>query len=65
MGKRRSFIAELKEEAKRQGKSFDVQEWRGKGSHAMVWVGDKVSIVTNRDIDPETASKIRKQPGLD
>jgi hypothetical protein len=65
MGKRRSFIAELKEEAKRQGKSFDVQEWRGKGNHAMVWVGDKVTTVPNRDIDPKTASKIRKQLGLD
>ena len=36
----------------------------GKGGHAMVWVGDKVTTVPSREIDPKTATKIRKALGL-
>jgi hypothetical protein len=31
----------------------------------MVWVGDRVSTVPSRDIDPKTAAKIRRALGLD
>jgi hypothetical protein len=31
----------------------------------MVWVGDKVTTVPSREIDPKTASKIRKALGLE
>jgi hypothetical protein len=31
----------------------------------MVWVGEKVTTVPNREIDPKTARKIRKALGLD
>jgi hypothetical protein len=30
----------------------------------MIWVGDKVTTVPSRDIDPKTAKKIRKALGL-
>jgi hypothetical protein len=31
----------------------------------MIWVGDKVTTLPARDIDPKTAKKIRKALGLD
>jgi hypothetical protein len=65
MNKRDRFIAELREAAKARGSSFKVQAWRGKGGHAMVRVGDKVTTLPAREIDPKTARKIRKALGLD
>jgi hypothetical protein len=64
MDKRERFIAELRNEAKQRGLSFRKEQWRGKGSHVMVWVGDKVTTVPSREIDPKTARKIRKALGL-
>jgi hypothetical protein len=64
MPKRDRFIAELRQAEKDRGLSLKIETWRGKGSHAMVWVGDKVTTVPNREIDPKTASKIRKVLGL-
>jgi hypothetical protein len=64
MNKRDKFLGELREEAKAKGLSFRVEQWRGKGGHAMVFVGDKLTTVPSRDIDPKTAKKIRKQLGL-
>ena len=65
MNKRDRFIAELKKAARSRGLAFKVETWRGKGGHAMVWVGDKVTTIPGREIDPKTASKIRKALGLD
>ena len=65
MNKRDRFIAELREAAKTRGLRFKVETWRGKGGHAMVWLGDKVATVPAREIDPKTARKIRKALGLD
>jgi hypothetical protein len=31
----------------------------------MIWVGDKVTTLPAREIDPKTAKKIRKVLGLD
>jgi hypothetical protein len=64
MDKRSRFLAELKNEAKAKGLELRVETWRGKGGHAMVWVGDKVTTVPSREIDPKTARKIRKALGL-
>lgn len=64
MQKRDRFLAELRDEAQRQGLDFRVTKGRGKGGHAMVWVGTRVSTLPSRDIDPKTASKIRKTLGL-
>jgi hypothetical protein len=64
MNKRDRFIAELRDEAREQGLSFRAEVWRGKGGHMMVFVGDKLTTVPSREIDPKTARKIRKQLGL-
>jgi hypothetical protein len=59
MDKRDRFIAELRDEARAMGLSF-----KGKGGHAMVYVGVKLTTLPSREIDPKTARKIRKQLGL-
>lgn len=64
MDERSKFVAELRAEAKAQGLAFRVTTGRGKGGHAMVWVGSKVTTLPSREIDPKTASKIRKTLGL-
>ncbi len=64
MDKRDKFIVELREEARRKGLSFRAEKWRGKGGHMMVFVGDRLTTVPSREIDPKTARKIRKQLGL-
>jgi len=48
----------------RWGLSFRVDYRKGKGRHAMVYVGDKLTTLPSREIDPKTARKIRKQLGL-
>lgn len=63
--KRSRFIKQLAADAKQRGLKFEESKRRGKGSHMLVWVGDKVTTVPARDIDPKTAKKIRKQLGLD
>lgn len=65
MNKRDRFIAELRKEAKARGLPIKVETWRGKGGHAMVTVGDKVTTLPAREIDPKTARKIRKALGFD
>jgi hypothetical protein len=65
MDKRDRFIAELREEAKARGVFFRVDMRRGKGGHAMVWAGAKVTTLPSREIDPKTARKIRKALGFD
>ena len=65
MNKRSRFLAELHKVAKSRGLSFKVETWRGKGGHAMVWVGDRVTTIPGREIDPKTARKIKKALGLD
>lgn len=65
MNKRDRFIAELREDARRKGLAFRAETWRGKGGHMMVFVGDKLTTVPSREIDPKTVRKIRKQLGLE
>ncbi len=65
MDKRDTFIKELREDAKARGLSFRVNKARGKGGHATVYVGSKLSTLPSREIDPKTARKIRKHLGLD
>jgi hypothetical protein len=65
MDKRSRFIAELRRDAKARSLQFREETWRGKGGHAMIWVGDKVTTLPAREIDPKTAKKIRKALGLD
>jgi hypothetical protein len=62
--KRDRFIAEIRDESRAKGLSFRVEYRRGKGGHAMVYVGDKLTTLPSREIDPKTARKIRKTLGL-
>jgi hypothetical protein len=62
--KRSRFLTELANEAKQRGLKYKESTRRGKGSHMMVWVGERVTTVPSREIDPKTAAKIRKQLGL-
>jgi hypothetical protein len=64
MDKRDRFVAQIREEAKRRGLTFRLDTRRGKGGHAMLWVGDRVTTLPSRAIDPKTARKIRKALGL-
>ena len=65
MDKRDRFIVELRDLAAAQGKSFKTEKGRGKGGHALVWVGDKWTTLPSREIDPKTARKIMRGLGLD
>ena len=65
MDKRDRFIAELRDEARKRDWRFQVEKGRGKGGHALVWVGDRFTTLPSREIDPKTARKIRKALGID
>jgi hypothetical protein len=64
MDKRDRFIAEIRSEARAIGLSFRVDYRKGKGGHAVIYVGDKLTTLPSREIDPKTARKIRKHLGL-
>jgi hypothetical protein len=64
MDKRDRFVAEIRSEARARGLSFRIDYRKGKGGHAMVYVGDKLTTLPSREIDPKTARKIRKHLGL-
>lgn len=64
MDKRDRFIAEIRGQARKHGLSFRVDYRKGKGGHAMVYFGDKLTTLPSREIDPKTARKIKKQLGL-
>ncbi len=63
--KRDRFIAEVRSEANARGFPFRLEKGRGKGGHAMMWVGDRFTTLPSREIDPKTARKIRRALGLD
>jgi len=54
----------LRADAKALGLPFKITMARGKGGHAMVWVGTRVTTLPSREIDPKTEAKIRKTLGL-
>jgi antitoxin HicB len=57
MDKRDRFIAELRQEARQRGLSFRAEYRRGKGGHAMLWIGDRFTPVPSREIDPHTGRR--------
>ena len=64
MDKRDKFIRELREDAEAKGLEFKVSKGRGKGGHAVVWVGTAWTTLSSGEIDPITARKIKKKLGL-
>lgn len=65
MNKRDKFLAALRDEARHRGLTVRIETRRGKGGHALIWVGDRVATIPSREIDPKTARKILKALGLD
>lgn len=65
MNKRDKFLGQLRDEARQRGLDVRIERQRGKGGHALIWIGDRVSTIPSREIDPKTARKIRKALGLD
>ena len=64
MNKRDRFVRDIREEAKSRGLAFRFMPGRGQGGHALLFVGDRVTTLPGREIDPKTAAKIRRQLGL-
>lgn len=65
MDKRDRFIAEVRIAAKARDLPVRVDKGRGKGGHAVLWVGSRFTTLPSREIDPKTARKIMKALGLD
>ena len=64
MDKRDRLIAEIRDEARALGLGFRVDCRKGKGGYAMIFVGDMLTTLPCREIDPSTARTIRKHLGL-
>ena len=64
MDKRDRFINELRDLAKARGLAFSINKKRGKGGHATIYCGDKLTTLPSRQIDPITGTKIKKHLGL-
>ncbi len=60
---REKLIRELRAYAKEKGLPFSVDTKKGKGSHYLVKLGDKVTTVQS-DINEGRAQRIRKQLGV-
>jgi hypothetical protein len=63
--KRDRFIADVRKRARQLKREFRVEKWRGKGGHVLIFVGDKMTTLPSREIDPKTARKIWKALNLD
>lgn len=60
---REKLIRELRAYAKEKGMVFSVDRKKGKGSHYLVKLGDRVTTVQS-DINEGRARRIRKQLGV-
>ena len=60
VGKRDGFLADLRDEARDKGLIFEVSKRRGKGSHALVRVGDRATTIPDREIDRRPHEKFGK-----
>lgn len=63
--KRDQFIRQLTKEARRLGRSLEVDMARGKGGHCVVRLGDRFTVVKSGEITPTMAKVIRRQLGLE
>lgn len=60
---RDKLIRELRQYAKVHNLLFDLDTKRGKGSHYVITIGDKKTMIQS-DIDQGRAARIRKQLGI-
>ena len=63
--KRDRFIFHLEQLAKERGLECRVERWRGKGGHALIWGGSRVTTLPARGSDPKTAKKVLRALALD
>ena len=61
---RRKFLASLRNEAKERGFQFVIDKKKGKGSHYIVYVGERRATVPKR-VTRVMETVIRKQLGLE
>lgn len=62
---RDALIRSLRKTAKAQGLGFEVMMKRGKGSHYLVRVGEKMTTIKSGELTPHYVQLVRKQLGLD
>ncbi|MGE0282597.1 MAG: hypothetical protein AB7P20_18565 [Rhizobiaceae bacterium] len=63
--KRDAFIRELRDIARKQGKSFEVFTGKGKGSHYRVTFGGRISTIQSGELTPLMIRTIMKQLGVE
>ncbi len=62
---RNDLIRKLRKEARAKGIEFSVDLGRGKGGHAIVKLGERMTTVKSGELKPGYVRLIRKQLGLD
>lgn len=62
--KREQFLSRLRRYCRKNGLSFGVDEVKGKGSHIVIIVGDKQTVVKAGEITPRYATLVLKQLDL-
>lgn len=62
--KREALLRELRIEARKQGVKFTVDKDAGKGSHFVVFLADKATIIKSGELSPLYVKMIKKQLGL-
>jgi len=61
---RDGFLRALRRYCRKNGMFFRLDEARGKGGHAVVWVGERRTTVQS-DLNESRVERILKQLGLD
>lgn len=62
--KRQQFLSRLRRYCRKSGIPLQVDEIKGKGSHIVVIVGDKRTVVQSGELKPPVVSTLLKQLDL-
>jgi len=62
--KREAFIRELRVIARKRGLTFRVEPDAGKGSHYIVFLGDKSTVIKSGELNPVYVKIVKKQLGI-
>ena len=57
----REFVRRARGYAKRTGQAFRIDARRGKGSHGMLYVGNRRTVVKHGELKPRTFRNMLKQ----
>ena len=61
----REFIRRARRYARRTGRSFHLDTQRGKGSHVILYIGDRRAVVKYGEIQPPMLFSMLRQLGID